>query len=208
MAKNNDIILVCGGSCSGKTTLAKGLCRALKKYGTSEVISMDNYYHDLSDWDPVEADNKNFDAPEAIDSSLLYKHLKMLQEGIKIPDREYDFKTHIITELGTYTEAADFIVVEGIFAMYFEDVRNLSSVKFFLQADADIRLARRVERDIKERRLPVDLVIRQYLNDVRPSEREFIEPYSKHADLVINSNESLPKDNLDTAINYLEKHLI
>ena len=208
MAGNTKIILVCGGSCSGKTTLAAALADAMRDFGSSGIISMDNYYFDLSHMDPVEADNKNFDSPEAVNSELLFRHLKDLQVHKKVREQRYNFKKHCITELDNYIKTTDFVILEGIFALYFEKLRDLAAVKIFIHADADIRLARRVERDISMRHLPVDMVIRQYLKDVRPMHDMYIEPYSKYADLFLNSNFASPLENQRAALNFLKGHLI
>ena len=208
MSKNTKIILVCGGSSSGKTTLAAGLVEAIRKVASVEIISMDNYYYDLGHMDPAEADNRNFDSPEAVDSELLFRHLKDLQVHKKVRERRYDFKSHIVTELDTYIKRTDFIILEGIFALYFEKLRNLAVAKIFIHADADIRLARRVERDVAERRLPIELVIRQYLKDVRPMHNKYIEPYSKYADLILDSNFSSEHENQQEALKFLKEHVI
>ena len=205
MVKNTeaDIILVCGGSCSGKTTLAAGIAKELRDFGTTVLVSMDNYYYDLSSWDPQEADKKNFDHPDAIDFETMLHDLLELRSRRRIRDRRYDYRTHRITELDSFIEAADFIIVEGIFAMYYQKLRELAKTKIFVHADADIRLARRVDRDTAERHLPVKLIVRQYLDDVRPMHREFIEPYSKFADLVLDSSNCTPVENLHETMKFL-----
>ena len=208
MLRGNKVILVCGGSCSGKTTLAVGLAEAMRKFGSTEIISMDNYYFDLGSWDPVEADNKNFDSPDAVDSELLFRHLQDLQTRRKVRNRRYNFKTHRVIELDTYIKAADFIILEGIFALYFEKLRGLAAAGIFVHADADIRLARRVERDISMRHLPVDMVIRQYLKDVRPMHAKYIEPYGRYADLLLDSNLATTVENRRKAVEFLWEHLV
>jgi uridine kinase len=208
MAKKSNIILICGGSCSGKTTLAEGLAEALRETASAAIISMDNYYYDLSGWDPVEADNKNFDSPDAVDSELLFRHLQDLQSCRKVRERRYDFKSHLVKELDTYIEAAEFIILEGIFVLYFEKLRSLAAAGIFVHADADIRLARRVERDIAVRRLPVEMVLRQYLNDVRPMHAKYIEPYGKYADLLLNSDLGDPVGNRKKTVEFIKKRFI
>jgi uridine kinase len=209
MVKNTeaDIILICGGSCSGKTTLAAGLNEKFQDFGSSVLLSMDNYYYDLSSWDPREADEKNFDCPEAIDFETLLRDLSRLRSRCRIRDRRYDYKTHCITELDSFVEPADFIILEGIFALYYRRLRELAKAAVFVHADADIRLARRIERDITERRLPADMVVRQYLQDVRPMHKEFIEPYRRYADLVLDSNDCTPLENLHETMEFLKNIL-
>ena len=208
MLKNTKIILVCGGSCSGKTTLAAGLVDAIREFASVEIISMDNYYFDLGHMEPLEADNKNFDSPDAVDSELLFQHLKDLQVHKKVREQLYNFKSHRITELDTYIKRTDFIILEGIFALFFEKLRNLATAKIFVHADADIRLARRVERDVAERHLPLEMVIRQYLKDVRPMHDKYIEPYSKYADLILDSNFSSEQENQLKALKFIKEHII
>ncbi len=208
MLKETNIILVCGGSCSGKTTLAAGLADAMGEFGSAEIISMDNYYFDLSAWDPLEADNRNFDSPDALNCELLFQHLLDLQAGRKVTKRRYDFKSHRVTELDDYINRADFIILEGIFALYFEKLRNLAAVGIFVYADADIRLARRVERDVSHRRLSLEMVIRQYLKDVRPMHAKYIEAYSKYADLLLDSNFTTAVANQRKAVKFLREHLV
>ena len=207
MTRDTNIILVCGGSCSGKTTLATGLVETIRETASVEIISMDNYYFDLSHMDPLEADNKNFDSPDAVDSELLFQHLKDLQAHKEVRERSYDFKSHCVTELDTYIKRSDFIILEGIFALYFEKLRNLAAAKIFVHADADIRLARRVERDIAVRHLPLEMVLRQYLNDVRPMHDKYIEPYSEYADLILNSNFVSQDENQQKALTFIQRHL-
>lgn len=208
MAKKSNIILICGGSCSGKTTLAAGLAETLRDAGSTATVSMDNYYFDLRGWDPAAADNKNFDSPEAVDSELLFRHLRELQAHRKVRERRYDFKSHRVSEPGSYIEAADFIILEGIFTLYFAELRGLAAASIFVHADADIRLARRVERDIAVRRLPVEMVLKQYLNDVRPMHAAYIEPYRKYADLLLDSNLADPVSNRRKAAEFLKARLL
>lgn len=208
MTYKRKIILVCGGSCSGKTTLAAGLVEKLKIYGSVQALSMDDYYFDLSDWNADEADDKNFDSPDAIDFELLFRHIQSLLSGIPVPAQHYDFKDHKTSLAGHMVEPAEFLVVEGIFALYFEKLRKIADCSVFIHADADIRLAKRVIRDFEERRLPVDLIIRQYLKDVRPMHNEFIEPYGDYADLVLDSGEETIEHNLNKAFDFIGRTLI
>jgi len=206
MSRDTKIILICGGSCSGKTTLASGLADAVREFAPVEIISMDNYYFDLGHIDQLEADNRNFDSPDAVDSELLFRHLKDLQAHKEVRERRYDFKSHRITELDTFIKKADYIILEGIFALYFKKLRDLAAFRIFVHADADIRLARRVERDVAVRHLPIELVIRQYLKDVRPMHDKYIEPYSKYADLVLDSNFTSRRENRLKALKFIQEY--
>lgn len=206
MSRDTKIILICGGSCSGKTTLAEGLAEAAREFVSVESISMDNYYYDLTHMDPVEVDDRNFDSPEAVDSELLFRHLNDLLAHKEVHERHYDFKTHRVTELDSCIKKADCIILEGIFTLYFEKLRNLAALKIFVHADADIRLARRVERDVAVRRLPLELVISQYLKDVRPMHNKYIEPYSKYADLILDSNVASRDENRMKALTFIQEN--
>lgn len=206
MLRDSKIILICGGSCSGKTTLAEGLADAVREFVSAETISMDDYYFDLTHMDPLEADDRNFDSPDAVDSELLFRDLKALQAHKEVRGRRYDFKTHRVTELDTCIKPADYIILEGIFGLYFEKLRGLAAFKVFVHADADIRLARRVERDVAVRRLPLELVIRQYLKDVRPMHDKYIEPYSKYADLILDSNFTSRQENRLKALKFIQEN--
>ncbi|MDD5697233.1 MAG: uridine-cytidine kinase [Victivallaceae bacterium] len=207
MRRRTDIILVGGGSCSGKTTLAAELAEALHIFGTAAVISMDNYYFDLGSLTPAEADRRNFDRPEAVDFESLFRDLRDLRAGRQVRERHYDFRTHRVTETDRFLPVTDFIILEGIFALYSGPLRRLATAKIFVRADADLRLARRIERDTAVRRLPIELVIRQYLNDVRPMHAEYIEPYCHYADLMLDGNTAVPADNQRQALEFLREKL-
>lgn len=199
------IILICGGSCSGKTTLALGLTNELQRHGTAELLSMDNYYHDLSDQGEDMADSRNFDHPDAANIGLLQEHLRQLSSGNPVPKQLYDFKTHHITRLEEMISPADFILVEGIFTLHFKALRDQADAAIFIHADADLRLARRVVRDTSARRLPLQLVIRQYLEDVRPMHEKFIAPYAGEANLVLDSGRHSIKYNLNRSLNFVRE---
>ncbi|MDD5729442.1 MAG: uridine-cytidine kinase [Victivallales bacterium] len=203
-----ELILVGGGSCSGKTTLAAGLAESLRAFGTTVLFSMDNYYYDLSSLASEAADRRNFDCPEALDFGLLYRDLQDLHSGRPVCARSYDFKSHCASTSGDFIEAADFILLEGIFALYFGKLRELAAVSIFVHADADIRLARRLERDTAERRLPLKMVVRQYLQDVRPMHAKFVEPYGACADLLLDSNDCTPVENRRRAMEFLKNTLL
>ncbi len=207
MKTDNKIILICGGSCSGKTTLAHGLKQKLQQCGTTTLLSMDNYYHDLSALSPQQSDADNFDHPDAANITLLQKHLCQLTLGRPVPKQLYDFKTHCVTRLNEMIQPAAYLLVEGIFALCFRELRGLATTSIFIHADADLRLARRVVRDTSARRLPLQLVINQYLRDVRPMHKKYVAPYASRADLTLDSGKHSIKYNLNLAFNFIRNDM-
>lgn len=196
------IILVCGGSCSGKTAFAGKLYEALAALGSTEYISMDDYYRDVSHLSEAELENYNFDVPEAIDSELLFEHLRKLASGTPVPRQQYDFKSHAVSVVPQLICPADYTVVEGIFAFYFEQMRNIASAKIFIRLDADLRLIRRIRRDRVERGLDAEFIVTQYLEAVRPMHELFVAPYEKFADLTLDGRYNFG-NNIDIAIEHL-----
>ena len=197
------IILVGGGSCSGKSTLAKNIFRELSPCTFVERISIDDYYKDLSDRDPVLLNDYNFDSPEAIDSKLLFTHLKTLLSGKHVKRQHYDFKTHSINYPGTEVNPATFIIVEGIFALYYKELQQMTAASIFLESPADIRLIKRIKRDRAERGLDVDLIIRQYCETVRPMHELYVASSVKYADLIVDSGKFDEVTNLKKAMHFL-----
>ncbi len=178
------IIGICGGTGSGKTTVAN---RLLAATGTREVVFLqqDSYYRNLSDM-PLDFRNQaNFDHPEAIDNDLLVEHVRALRRGETIELPVYDFKTHTRRPETARTPSRPIIIVEGI--LVFSDQRLLEEmdIKVFVDTPDDIRLIRRLRRDIAERGRTVDSVIEQYTATVRPMHIQFVEPSKRCADIII-----------------------
>jgi uridine kinase len=198
-----EIILVGGGSCSGKSTLAKNILRELSSCAFVEKITIDDYYRDLSDRDGEWLNDYNFDSPDAIDAKLLFTHLKALLSGKHVKRQRYDFKTHSISYPGTDVNPAAFIIVEGIFALYYKELRQMAAASIFLESPADIRLIKRIKRDRAERGLDVDFIIRQYCETVRPMHELYVAGSVKYADLIIDSDKFDETANLKSAMNFL-----
>ncbi|ABR31212.1 uridine kinase [Thermosipho melanesiensis] len=178
------VIGIGGGTGSGKTTVAQKINEIIGKEN-SVILPMDNYYRDMS-YVPLEERKKyNYDHPNMIEVSLLEKHLKNLLElkSIKLP--EYDFKIYTRTGKFTILEPRPVIIVEGIFALYYEELRKMYNLSIFVDAESDVRFIRRLERDIKERGRSLDSVVEQYLNMVKPMHDAYVEPSKKFADLII-----------------------
>jgi len=185
MTSNNvRLILIAGGTCSGKTTIARAIGRRITGL-KSVILSHDNYYKDLSHLPSEEAARVNFDHPDSIDTELLISDLKAMLRGEAVNVPDYNFATHSRSEGTLCIAGADVIILEGIFALYYPELLALSDLKIFLDSDSDIRLARRMQRDILERGRSVESVLNQYLETVKPSHLAFIEPTKKNADLII-----------------------
>jgi uridine kinase len=178
------IIGIAGGSGSGKSTVAKNVAELLT---TSSVafIDMDAYYKNFASLPLDERRKLNWDHPDAFDYDLLCSHLEALSRRKAINKPEYDFVTHLRSSEHTRVEPADVIVIDGILLFVDERVRELCDVKVFVDADPDIRLIRRIERDTHDRGRPLDDVIEQYLSTVQPMHLQFVEPSKRYADVIV-----------------------
>ena len=178
------IIGIAGGSGSGKSTVANNVAELLT---TSSVafIDMDAYYKNFPSLTLEERKKLNWDHPDAFDYDLLCAHLEALSRREPIEKPEYDFVTHLRRRDPTRVEPADVIVIDGILLFVDERVRELCDVKVFVDADADIRIIRRIERDTHVRGRPVDEIIEQYLSTVQPMHLQFVEPSKRYADVIV-----------------------
>ena len=178
------IIGIAGGSGSGKSTVANNVAELLT---TSSVafIDMDAYYKNFPSLTLDERKKLNWDHPDAFDYDLLCAHLEALARREPIEKPEYDFVTHLRRASPTRVEPADVIVIDGILLFVDERVRELCDVKVFVDADADIRIIRRIERDTHVRGRPVDEIIEQYLSTVQPMHLQFVEPSKRYADVIV-----------------------
>jgi uridine kinase len=178
------IIGIAGGSGSGKSTVANNVAELLT---TSSVafIDMDAYYKNFPSLTLEERKKLNWDHPDAFDYDLLCAHLEALARREPIEKPEYDFLTHLRRGAPTRVEPADVIVIDGILLFVDERVRELCDVKVFVDADADIRIIRRIERDTHVRGRPVDEIIEQYLSTVQPMHLQFVEPSKRYADVIV-----------------------
>ena len=178
------IIGVAGGTGSGKTTVAH---RILDRVGTENIayVPHDAYYKSLAHLSPEERDTYNFDHPDALETSLMVEHLKKLRNSQPVDIPVYDFKTHTRTGEKLRVNPAPIILVEGILIFAEPDLRKMFDVKLFVDTAADIRLIRRLRRDVQERGRTFESVIKQYLRTVRPMHLEFAEPSKRYADVII-----------------------
>ena len=179
------MIGLCGGTGSGKTTLARKIYNSLGSEN-AVLIGMDSYYK--ANWDiPYEQRIKtNYDHPNAFDTELMVHHLKDLKEGKSILCPVYDFTQHQ-RRRNEYTrvESKSIIIIEGILLFESLALRSLLDVKIFVDTDADVRILRRITRDVHERGRSLESVITQYLTTVKPMHEQFVEPSKKYADIII-----------------------
>lgn len=175
---------VCGGTGSGKTTVAR---RLLERVGVHRVAYLphDAYYKELGHLPVEERAKTNFDHPDAFDNELLLEHLKQLKAGNAVDIPVYDFKMHNRRREAIRVDPQPVILVEGILIFADKQLREQMDVKIYVDTDADLRLLRRLQRDIEERGRSLDSVMHQYLNTVRPMHLEFVEPSKRYADVII-----------------------
>lgn len=177
------VVGIAGGTGSGKSTITSSLKEKLRD--SVVVIEQDSYYKDQSTLPFEERIKTNYDHPFAFDNDLLVEHVLSLKGQKSIEKPIYDFETHNRKKETILVEPCDVIIVEGILILYEEAVRNLLDIKIFVDTDSDVRIIRRILRDIKERGRTLDSVIMQYLNTVRPSHLQFIEPSKRYADIIV-----------------------
>ena len=178
------IIGIAGGSGSGKTSVTSEIMKDLDGYSVA-LIEQDYYYKDQSHMSFEDRLKTNYDHPFAFDNERLVNDLKNLKEGNVIEVPTYDYSNHTRSDKTIRFEPKDVIILEGIFALENEDLRDLMDVKIYVDTDADLRILRRLTRDIKERGRTMDSVIDQYLSVVGPMHIQFIEPTKKYADIII-----------------------
>jgi len=175
---------IAGGTASGKTTVARRLVERLGTHPVA-VLDQDSYYRDLADLPIEERARFNFDHPDAFDTALLVRHLSELRAGKAIDKPVYSFTRHTRTGETLRVNPGDVVILEGILVLALEPVRELLDVKVFVDSDADVRVLRRVSRDIKERGRDFDGVVEQYFRTVRPMHFGFVEPSKRYADIII-----------------------
>ncbi|NGX38358.1 MAG: Uridine kinase [Chlamydiae bacterium] len=181
-AQDHVFIGVAGGTGSGKTTLAEEIQKAFPN--SSIIISQDSYYKDLAHLPHEERAKVNFDHPNSLDFEMLKQHLLDLKNGHAIKQPVYNFHTHCCEEETRLIEPAKLIIVEGILLFAMEELRDLFDLKIFVDADDDIRILRRIERDINERSRDFGQVVKQYLTTVKPMHEAFVAPSKKYADVI------------------------
>ena len=182
--KTGILIGIAGGSGSGKTLVSQ---RLYDELGSDKVIMIqqDSYYKDLSHLDLKERKKQNFDHPDALDDELLICQLKALLKGKYVDQPIYDFTLHTRKKETKLIGNHIIIILEGILVLHNPKLRELMDIKVYVDTDDDIRLIRRLKRDIKERGRSLDSVINQYEQSVRPMHLQFVEPTKRYADIII-----------------------
>jgi uridine kinase len=183
------LIGIAGPSCAGKSYLSSALCEKLD--AAAAILRLDSYYRDLAHLALDERAHCNFDAPQALDSSLLIEHVGRLAQGGAIEKPLYDFKTHARTGLTERVEPGRFIIVEGLFALYWEEIRAALATKVFVDLGEEICLARRIERDMRERGRTRESVLQQFHTTVQPMARQYLHPTRQYADVVLTGNDEI-----------------
>jgi uridine kinase len=178
------VIGVTGGSGSGKTSVTKAIYESFKGHSIL-ILEQDYYYKDQSDLPFEERLKTNYDHPLAFDNDLLIEHVAQLLRYETINKPVYDYALHTRSSEIIEVQPKDVIILEGILVLEDERLRNLMDIKLYVDTDADLRIIRRLMRDIKERGRSIDSVIDQYVNVVRPMHNQFIEPTKRYADIII-----------------------
>jgi uridine kinase len=179
------IIGIAGGSGSGKSTVARNVARALEASASMAAIDMDAYYRNFAHLPLEERRAVNWDHPDAFDWDLLVEHLGRMHAGQSVEKPTYDFVTHTRDPRTVHIPPAEVIVIDGILLFVDERVRDLCDVKIFVDADADVRLIRRIRRDMAKRGRPLPEILDQYLTTVQPMHLQFVEPSKRYADVIV-----------------------
>ena len=176
------VVGIAGGTASGKSTVARKICERLQDCRIA-LIDQDSYYRDLSDLTYEERLEVNFDHPEAFDTELMVSQLRQLKQGIGIEKPIYSFKECLRQKETLRVEPRDAIIVEGILVLGIDAIRKELDIKIFVDADGDVRIVRRLTRDIKERGRDFESTVTQYFKSVRPMHLAFVEPSKRWADI-------------------------
>ena len=206
MSSNLIIIGIAGGSGSGKTRLSKNVLSSINNKNI-KMIEVDSFYKDLSHLEFEEREKNNFDHPDSIDFNELYMNLcdAKINNSIQIPS--YDYKTHTRIKGGyIVVDNIKIILLEGILALYDDKIRDLMTLKIFVDTPSDIRVLRRLKRDVKKRKRTIDSVIKQYNTSVRPMHLKYVEPTKEFADIIIQGG-GKKKSNIDMVATKIKKLL-
>ena len=201
----SDILVVgiAGGSGSGKTTLTQNL---VNRFGDQvSIVHHDNYYRAHDDLTYEERTKLNYDCPEAFETEMMVEHLQLLRQGRSVHCPVYDFTVHNRSGETEVIEPRPVILVEGILIFAEKALRDLMDIKVFVDTDADVRLARRVLRDVESRGRTVRSIVEQWQNTVKPMHEMYVEPSKKSADIIIPEGGDNPVA-LDLLIGRIERH--
>ena len=188
MLKHKPVVIgIAGGTCSGKSSIAGILIDEFRYTNSINIIREDDYYKDQSHLPMEERAKTNYDHPLAFDFDLMIDHLNKLIAGETIEKPTYDYTVHNRSNVTEIVHPSDVLIIEGLFALYTREIRDLEDIKIFVDTPADIRFIRRLKRDVKERARTIESITDQYLTTVKPMHYIFVEPTKYSADLVINS---------------------
>jgi len=176
------VIGIAGGSGSGKSTIVEAIATATG--GEIGLLEHDAYYRDNAHLDFAKRAVINYDHPDSLESELMVEHLAALRTGLSIDKPVYDFSTHLRTQETVRVDPAPVVIVEGILVLVEPELRRMMDLKIFVDTDADIRLLRRLQRDLTERGRELDSIISQYEETVRPMHLQFVEPSKRYADII------------------------
>jgi uridine kinase len=179
------VIGIAGGTGSGKTTVARSIMNRLGNEENVTLISQDNYYLDHSELTFEERERINYDHPNAFDNALMLAQLDQMRQGFSIEIPVYDFTRHARAAQTVHIDVKPVVLIEGIHVLTDEKLREALDIKVFVDTDPDIRILRRLARDINERGRSLESVFEQYVNTVKPMHDAFIEPSKKYADIII-----------------------
>jgi uridine kinase len=182
------IIGIAGASCSGKTELAKRLAAALP--GTA-VVSLDSYYRSWNHLSLSEREQLNFDHPDALEWELLRRHLQAMAEGLAFEEPSYLFAHHTRGPETRLIQPSEFLIVEGLFVLYWPELREILNTTVFVEAAPEVSYRRRLARDVAERGRTPEFVRQQYERTVRPGAEQFVYPTRSYADLVVSGEQPL-----------------
>jgi uridine kinase len=178
------VVGIAGGTGSGKSTVARAILESIPEKNVA-IIEQDCYYKDQSHLPTQERVNVNYDHPLAFDTDLLIEHVERLIKGQAIEKPQYDFTVHNRKKQSLRVEPRDIILLEGILILDSPILRGLMDIKIFVDTDADVRIIRRIVRDMRDRGRSLESVISQYLNVVKPAHNEYCEPTKRYADIII-----------------------
>ena len=204
MENNILVIGIAGGTGSGKTTLMKNLIDRFS--GVVTVLSHDNYYRRLDHLTVEERTKVNYDQPAALETDLMARHLDELRHGNAIDCPIYDFTQHNRSAETLHIKPTQVIIVEGILIFENKELRDLMDIKIFVDTDADVRLCRRIKRDVEKRGRSLESVLTQYQTTVKPMHEKYVEPSKKYADLVVPEG-GKNYVALDMIVDRIQRHL-
>jgi uridine kinase len=198
------LIGIAGPSCAGKSYLSKHIAELLG----AALVHLDSYYCELTHLSIVQRAHHNFDSPEALDSELFIEDVRKLSRGVAIDKPVYDFTTHSRKpDEVEHVDPREFIIVEGLFSLYWEDVRKLLGTKVYVDLGLETCLERRIERDIRERGRTRESVLEQYQTTVAPMAKRFVQPTRDHADIIVTGNDDIQHE-VQLVMRHIRQHQV